>query len=107
MFRTSRGEVAWLFQSARFLKISGDWEREAEDKISSEEEVFKNLGFSFSSYFRAADVYSEIFQRFKDVRNCVRHANILQSFKRIRRRRGIIFSTADEESAVLRVFNFS
>ena len=26
---------AWLFQSARFLKISGDWEREAEDKISS------------------------------------------------------------------------
>ena len=97
---------AWLFQSAQFLKISGDWEREAEDKISSEEEVFKNLGFSFSSYFRAADVYSEIFQRLKDVRNCVGHANILQSFKRIRRR-GIIFSTADEESAVLRVFNFS
>lgn len=32
---------AWLFQSARFLKISGDWEREAEDKISSEEEVLK------------------------------------------------------------------
>ena len=93
---------------ARFLKISGDCEREAEDKISSKRRFYNNLGFySFSSYFRAADVYSEIFQRFKDVRNCVGHANILQSFKRIRRRRGIIFSTADEESAVLRVFNFS
>ena len=28
VFRTSRGEVAWLFQSARFLKISGDCERD-------------------------------------------------------------------------------